>query len=519
MSAKPQIRSARRSGYPRAATAPAPVWHHLGVSTKKGRSPRPGGVVGALRATGRSAAGLLLITAGLITATASVPVAQFPSHRPSLLARRVAGSVTGEDIVPLLRWSAPEAAAPYTPAQVTDAYDLAPLYRAGLTGKGATIGIVDVYGVPTIRAELARFDANYKIPAPPAFRIVEPAGRVPAFSSRNPAMASWAAETTLDVEWAHAMAPGAAIDLALTGVDEVEGTSGFAQIVRAERYLIEDEHVSVISQSFAATEETFPTLRSLTALRGAFVLAKLRDVTVLGAAGDWGASSPTSTSGDFYDRRVVNWPASDPLVTAVGGSQVFLGSSGRQLGAPRVWNDHGTATSVPSASGGGVSADFARPSWQNSVASVVGNHRGIPDISMDASCRPGVAVYLALPGEVPASVRACGTSLAAPLFAGIVAIADELAGHSLGLLNPALYRLGAEHAPGLVDVTAGNNSVRVPTKTGSAVVTGYSAAKGYDLASGWGTVNAADLVPELAGKALISGRSANRRRRARARPS
>jgi subtilase family serine protease len=88
------------------------------------------------------------------------------------------------------------------------------------------------------------------------------------------------------------------------------------------------------------------------------------------------------------------------------------------------------------------------------------------------------------------------------LFAGVVALADQLAGHHLGLLNPTLYRLGAAHAAGLVDVTLGNNSVSVPVKNGTAIVKGYDAVKGYDLASGWGTVKAADLVAELAGKKL-----------------
>jgi hypothetical protein len=84
----------------------------------------------------------------------------------------------------------------------------------------------------------------------------------------------------------------------------------------------------------------------------------------------------------------------------------------------------------------------------------------------------------------------------------MVVLADELAGRPLGLLNPTLYRLGADHAAGLVDVTRGNNSVRIPDGSGTAVVVGYTAVAGYDLASGWGTVKAADLIPELAGKAL-----------------
>jgi subtilase family serine protease len=405
----------------------------------------------------------------------------------------------GEDIVPLSRLMR-AVSGTYNPAQLREDYDLNPVYAAGIKGQGVRIGIVDVYGSPTIRADLATFDHHYGIPAPPSFTIVRPAGKVPAFNAFNSEMLGWAGETTLDVEWAHAMAPEAAIVLAVTGVDEVEGTSGMAAIMTAERYLIQHEGVAVISQSFAATEETFPSKASLMSFRGTYRLAESRHVTILGATGDTGAASQTLTNDVYYDHRVVNWPASDPLVTAVGGTQVLLNSAGKQVSPTRVWNDDGTSFAVPSAGGGGVSADFGRPVWQSGVAGVVGAHRGLPDISMDASCDPGVFIFSSFFGS--GYEATCGTSLASPLFAGVVALADQLAGHHLGLLNPTLYRLGAAHAAGLVDVTLGNNSVSVPVKNGTAIVKGYDAVKGYDLASGWGTVKAADLVAELAGKKL-----------------
>ncbi len=449
-------------------------------------------------------------TAFTLATVSSAVVASSPGRLPvsgaSVLVGHGAGGLTDESVVPLIEWApsishgaSGAVSGPYTPEQVQAAYDLAPVYSAGITGKGATIGIVDVYGSPTIRADLANFDAQYGIAAPPSFKIVRPAGKVPRFDAANSEMTSWAGETTLDVEWAHAMAPGASIVLALTGVDEVEGTSGFAEIMKAERYLITHEQVSVISQSFAATEETFPTKASLLAFRGTYQLAQSRDVTVLGATGDSGATSQMANL-DYFDRRVINWPASDPLVTAVGGTQILLDSAGTQVSPTRVWNDDGTSRPLPQSTGGGLSVDFARPSWQDGVAGVVGKHRGIPDVSMDASCDPGAAVFASYPGS--SSDEVCGTSLATPLFAGIVALAVQLAGHALGLLNPTLYRLGAAHAAGLVGVTRGNNSVRIPYKDRTAVVTGYAASKGYDLATGWGTVKAADLVPELAGTSL-----------------
>ncbi|HXY44564.1 MAG TPA: hypothetical protein VEH29_10280, partial [Acidimicrobiales bacterium] len=177
---------------------------------------------------------LALASAGFSLAvflsTASPPGAT--AARPTgVLARHEAVAPSGESVLPLIEWapSSPHGipssvTGPYTPAQVRAEYDLAPVYDARITGKGTTIGIVDVYGSPTIRKDLTSFDALYDIPAPPSFSIVRPAGRVPRFNEDNSQMTGWAGETTLDVEWAHAMAPGASIVLAVTGVDEVEGT-------------------------------------------------------------------------------------------------------------------------------------------------------------------------------------------------------------------------------------------------------------------------------------------------------
>lgn len=412
-------------------------------------------------------------------------------------ARQAGGS--GEDVVPLSRLVT-KGGKGYSPAQLEASYGLTPVYAAGLNGAGTTIGIVDVYGSPEIRANLSRFDARYHIPPPPSFTIVKPAGPVPAFQAKNTAMVGWAVETTLDVEWAHALAPRARIVLALTGVDEVEGTSGMAQLMKAEEFLVNHEHVDVLSQSFGATEETFPSERSLLSFRAAFHDAFSHKVTVLAAAGDDGASGPQLDPTVYYDRRVVAWPASDPLVTAVGGTQLALDSAGHEISPPRVWDV--PSSDVPVGGGGGVSAYFGRPSYQNTVRSVVGVRRGIPDVSLDASCSSPAALYADFPGAPVGLGQACGTSVAAPMFAAVVALADQLHGGRLGFLNPLLYRLGATHAPGLVDVRLGSNTVSVSVDGRVARVAGYQAHAGFDLASGWGTIDAAKLVPELAGRPL-----------------
>jgi subtilase family serine protease len=384
----------------------------------------------------------------------------------------------------------------YDPVQLRRAYDLFPLYAEGVDGRGTTIGIVDVYGIPTIRSELAGFDRQFGIPPPPSFKIVEPTGRVPTFNVENPEMRAWGFETTIDVEAAHLVAPGASIVLALTGVDEVEGTSGFPQIVAAEKYLI-SRHVDVISQSFGATEETFPDSASLLALRGAFIEAARSKVTMVAASGDNGVSDSRLDVSKYYDRRVVIWPASDPLVTAVGGTEIFVNGAGRATASPRAWGE--LSGSVPTGGGGGISKIFARPKWQSGVAAVVGSHRGLPDISMDASCSSGVKLFLRYPKSAPLEVEGCGTSLAAPLFAGIVALAAQLRGSGLGPINAKLYSMGADHAAGIVAIERGANSVDVSVNGGKRVLTGYHATGGYNLATGWGTIDAAKFVPELAG--------------------
>jgi subtilase family serine protease len=388
----------------------------------------------------------------------------------------------------------------YEPAQLEAAYDERPLFAQGIDGRGQTIVIVDSFGSPTIRHDLAVFDRTFGLPDPPALSIITPAGSVG--TATHP---GWAGETTLDVEWAHAMAPGARIILVETPTSENEGTSGFPQIEQAEKYVIAHHLGGVISQSFSATEETFPTAQSLLRLRGAYIDAAHSGVSVLAAAGDSGAAD-VAADGKYYLFPVTSWPDSDPLVTGVGGTSLDLTSTGVRQRPDVVWNEtYGPAVNAffgsrapdPAAGGGGLSTIFRRPAFQNSVTSVVGVHRGVPDISLSASCNGSVDTYQSYAGSPPGWYLACGTSEATPLFAGIVALADQAAGHPLGNLDPALYALAQAHAPGVVDVTSGTTTVAF-RQDGLHRVVGASAAAGYDLASGVGTVDAAELVPELA---------------------
>ncbi len=396
----------------------------------------------------------------------------------------------------------------YEPNQIQQAYNLPALYLRGVNGRRSTIVIVESFGSPTIRNDLTVFDQTFHYPAPPSLSVIQPAGQVPPYDPDDSGMVGWAKETTLDVEYAHTVAPGANILLVETPVSETEGVTGFPQIVAAENYVINHNLGDVISQSFSATEGTFPNGATVESLRGAYTNAYAHHVTVLTASGDSGAAAAGPDQLTYYTYPVTSWPGSDPLVTGVGGTQLHLNASGQHTAPDNVWNDtynratqnyiSGAAPPNPLAGGGGKSIFFSRPWYQDGVAYAVGNSRGVPDISMSAACNGAVDTYQSFGGQTPGWYPVCGTSEATPLFAGIVALADQVAAHPLGLINPYLYELSAARAKGIVDVTKGNNTVSFTQNNHLYTVKGFSAAPGYDLASGVGTVNAASFVPELA---------------------
>jgi subtilase family serine protease len=228
--------------------------------------------------------------------------------------------------------------------------------------------------------------------------------------------------------------------------------------------------------------------------------------TILAASGDSGAADVKLDQTTYYTHRVTSWPDSDPLVTGVGGTALVAGQGSPYTSV--AWNDtddpHLGDGTVPYATGGGLSVLFSRPSYQDGVENVVGSARGVPDVSMNGACRSPVFTYQSFTEkDTPAGwYPACGTSEATPEFAGIVALADQVAGHALGVINPALYRLSAARAPGIVPVTSGNNTVTfVQGKPAKAyTIHGFAAQPGYSLVDGVGTVNAWYLVYELACK-------------------
>ncbi|HTZ90935.1 MAG TPA: S53 family peptidase [Streptosporangiaceae bacterium] len=378
----------------------------------------------------------------------------------------------------------------YSPQEIRHAYGVDKLVSRGYDGAGETIVIVDSFGSPTIAADLASFDAGYGLPAPPSFKIVSPLGTVPYNPTAIPDQVGWAAETTLDVEWSHAMAPDASIVLLTSPVDETEGVQGMPQFDAVENYALDHHLGQVISQSWGATENTLFTPAGQQVFRQfseTYGRAAAMGVTVLASTGDNGASNVEQDGTTFYPFPTVNFPASSPLVTAVGGTSLYADTNG-DYQSETVWNSDGGA------SGGGISEYFREPAYQRVLPAsdqrLLGGYRGVPDISWNADPNTPVLVYLSFLGASNAGYYTIGgTSEGSPDWAGLVADLDQLAGHPLGLLNPYVYALGAAGI-GFHDITVGNNS-----ENG---VTGYSATPGWDAASGWGTPDLGQFVRDIA---------------------
>jgi len=411
----------------------------------------------------------------------------------------------------------------FTPTSMQNSYNLPPLYALGDEGQGVTIAIIDSFGNPNMAADLANFntqmglphmcgEANYTCrPGDPTFTHVNWDGnteeKAPPPSSNGTGLQErdgWVIETALDVEWAHAMAPEANILNVTTNPAETQGVQGLPAMMDAEQYIVDHHQATVITQSFGTTEQNFGGTQSLLNLRHAFISAAQNGVTVLASTGDFGTANPGKTpikNPDTIPFPTVNWPASDPLVTAVGGTYLCTNPTtgiGVDSADPPV-----NCGSFPGEreigwidSGGGYSSIFGKPDYQDTLpagSTAIGDTRGIPDVAFQASSRTAPLVYATEDGG-GGWFTVGGTSCSSPQFAGLVAIADQLAGHGLGPINSTLYAIGANpasYAADFFDVTTGTNQA-------DPGVTGYSATTGWDPVTGLGTPNAASLVPALA---------------------
>ena len=351
-----------------------------------------------------------------------------------------------------------------TPAQVAHAYGFDAIAFAGGgkgNGTGQTIAIVDAYDQPDIKTDLHAFDQQFGLADPPSFRVVAQDG-----SSNLPAKASgsWGVEISLDVEWAHALAPAANILL-------VESASSGSDLFTAVTYAASQPGVSVVSMSWGSAEYAGESY-----LDGDFTTpAGHSGVTFLAATGDY------SAPGDY--------PAASPNVLAVGGTQFSsaLDAAGDYTGET-AWGD---SVAGSSGSGGGLSPYESQPSYQRGIVPQSATARATPDVSFDANS--GVAVYDSSDNPWNPWIDVGGTSLATPCWGALVAIADQgAAAIGRGPLGDqavmtTLYGLELQSSGvnSFHDVVTGNN--------------GFPARAGYDLATGLGTPKAPAIAEGLSG--------------------
>ncbi len=392
----------------------------------------------------------------------------------------------------------------YSPQQIRQAYGLTPILKAGFTGAGQTIIIIDSFGSPTIANDLKTFDAGYGLPDPPSFTVLAPLGTVP-FDPNNSDQVGWAFETTLDVEWAHAIAPGANIVLLTSPVSETEGVQGLPEFLSLEKYALDHNLGKIISQSWAATENTLFTpagQKVFEDFEDFYERAVQENVTVLASAGDYGSAGPINAAATmFFPFPAVGFPASSPLVTAVGGTSLYADLAGKYE-YEIVWNNAVITLDtglVGPAGGGGVSQQFSEPAYQSllpaSVQKTLNHHRGIPDVAYNADPFTAILVYVGFFPNPNSNgyYFIGGTSEGSPQWAGIIADANQLAGRPLGFLNPKLYAMGAEgeNSEFFHDIKFGSNAFPFNA------VPGFIATPGWDLSTGWGTPNVGTLVKEI----------------------
>jgi subtilase family serine protease len=373
----------------------------------------------------------------------------------------------------------------YSPQEIRTAYGLNKLIDAGMVGSGQTIVLIESYGSPTIMADLQTFDLDYGLPDPPSLKVLAPLGTVP-FDPSNGTQVGWAVETTLDVQWAHAIAPGAAIVVLTSPVAETEGVQGMPEFLALERYALDHHLGKIISQSWGATENTlFDTAgrKVLADFSEFYERARREHVTVFASAGDSGSSNVELDGVTVYPFPTVGFPASSPLVTAVGGTSLYADTAGTYQ-SETVWDEVALGAG---AGGGGISQVFREPEYQRetlpkSVQRQLDHKRGLPDISYNADPLTPILIYIGFLGSANAGYYSLGgTSEGAPQWAGIVADLNQYAGRPLGFLNPALYSIGGNGDFDKIgrDIRVGNNAYNG--------VPGYDATPGWDLASGWGT--------------------------------
>jgi subtilase family serine protease len=449
----------------------------------------------------------------------------------------------------------------YAPPEFFKAYGIDKLHAAGITGKGQTIILVDSFGSPTMQTDLDHFSAQFGLPNT-QIQFIYPNGPVNN-TLANDDMVGWAGETTLDLEWAHAIAPDATLVNIVTNSSETVGLAGLPDLFNGIQSAITQYPGSIISMSFGTGEPTFTDSDIQNYLKGSFhqILEQASNagITLLASSGDSGSTNLNAAQTELIGSPNASYPATDPLVTAVGGTALQAGWKWTPQGtADQFWacqfaktancpNDFLASTHsstyraetvwkedwAVAAGGGGVSTIFDAPNYQANVnsgaKSIMNGHRGIPDIAMNAAIDGGVVVYSSYgkPGSTWASTG--GTSCASPETAALIALAGQKASDtagqkvSIGYLNPILYSLSGSDFNDIVSqnfgtksqVSIDNDSLyfsadlfkQNPKQETPVQVSGYFTTPGYDLATGLGSPIADKFVLDVAAARLKLGSS------------
>ena len=387
----------------------------------------------------------------------------------------------------------------YTPGMMQRAYNFVGAYALTggehLAGNGVTIVIIDAFGSPTIMHDLGVFDSTFNLPRA-NLNIVCPQG-CPVFNSSDSNQIGWSFETTLDVEYSHAMAPGATIELV------VAKTNSNPDVLAAEQVAFQIGLGQIWSQSFG-NRNCHLDSSSFAGYESLYQQAKAAGVTVLASSGDSDAQNGCA------NHTQASYPAASVFNLAIGGTHLNILPNGMYL-SETTWNDQEDpflliqGVSIPIGTGGAPSNVYPVPAFQSGLTITPYNclgslqstcAQGLPtatttrttsDVSYDADIDGGVLAYWSVIPNQAGFYIFGGTSAGSPQWAAVVAIADQLHGSPLGWLNAKLYKLSGTSA--LNDVTQGSNSMEPGM--------GYLASTGYDAPTGVGTPNVGILVQAL----------------------
>lgn len=427
----------------------------------------------------------------------------------------------------------------FAPGDIKVAYDMKPLVSASIDGAGQSIVVVGQSSI--VATDITNFQTAAGLTTKAPIQVLVPGtGSAQAFSGDEE-------ESDLDIQWSGAMAPGADIIFVYTGSD-----TNFS-IFDSIAYAVDQKLGNIISVSYGACESLIDT-GTATSLEAVMQQGAAQGQSIIAASGDSGSTacfvSPTTTNPTLAVQQAlaVSYPSSSQYATAVGGTEIDSTSnnsayitsgtaywsgqqstdsitSALQYLPEIVWND--SALSINnggglSATGGGVSALFPKPAWQTGVPGIpADSHRDVPDVALYSS--PDYVGYLFCTSDQSAwntgQTGSCtngfrdpsglltvagGTSFATPIFAGMVALLNEQKGYvsGAGLLNPTLYTLAsnsATYASAFHDITVGDNTCPAAAgssfcSTSSGATTKYSAGVGYDLTTGIGSVDLANLA-------------------------